>query len=378
MRPRRALTAALAGAALTATVTLVVIPASQAVVTGTVTELVSSASGRCLTVSGASTSNGARAVVWSCNGGANQHWTYTAARELRVYSGGSVKCLDVYQGQTAPGARVQIWSCSGNSNQQWTINGAGQVIGVQSSLCLDVTGGGASPNGTAVTIWTCRTNATNQTWGQTRLGRPAGVYFQDTGSVQGWDYHYTQKQGVIRNVSSRQTYINETGGYHSETIDRGAQRVGEDRYYGQAIYLPANWQWHNQNVTFQQWSTEDPSGPWLLMFVQNDEIRWCCGVQGAAKITNLRGTWIRLVVRIKLATTTTNGAFEVWLNGTRVFSRTNIGLTTSDGAQTIRWSSGIYATAWRTGTPAGQSVLSVYHDHARIASGYALAEPANW
>ncbi|MGP3919608.1 hypothetical protein [Nonomuraea sp. 10N515B] len=35
-------------------------------------------------------------------------------------------------------------------------------------------------------------------------------------------------------------------------------------------------------------------------------------------------------------------------------------------------------TGWREGTPSGQSVLSIYHDHARIASSYALAEPANW
>jgi hypothetical protein len=96
------------------------------------------------------------------------------------------------------------------------------------------------------------------------------------------------------------------------------------------------------------------------------------------KITNLRGTWIRLVVRIKLATTSTNGAFEVWLNGTKVFSRVDVGLTTSDGARTIRWSSGIYSTAWRDSTPAGPSVQTIFHDHARIAGSYALAEPANW
>ncbi|GLZ28917.1 hypothetical protein Lesp02_11070 [Lentzea sp. NBRC 105346] len=215
---------------------------------------------------------------------------------------------------------------------------------------------------------------------------PPGVYFQNEGTLSGWDYHYTQKQGVIRDVTSvkykgttsieaKQTYIGETGGYHSETIDRGAQSVGQDKYYGQAIYLPANWQFHNQNVTFQQWSPEDPEGPWLLMFVQNDEIRYggSGGISGTVgKIA--RGQWIRVVTRFKLEKDT--GKFEVWLNGERKVSRTQTVLPKT--SKTMRWSSGIYATAWRNGKPAGQSVLSIYHDHHRIASSYALAEPANW
>ncbi|WP_433186482.1 polysaccharide lyase [Actinoallomurus sp. CA-150999] len=218
---------------------------------------------------------------------------------------------------------------------------------------------------------------------------PAGVYFQDTGTTGGWDKAYTQKQGVIRTVSSpaykgstaieaKQTYIEETGGYHSEVIKSGAQSVGQDRYYGQAIYLPAGWQFHDQNVTFQQWSPEDPEGPWLLMFVYGDELRYggSGGISGTiGAISSLRGTWIRVVTRLKLASGT--GAFEVWVNGKKLVSRTGMTVLPST-SQTIRWSSGIYCTAWRTGKPAAQSVLSIFHDQARIASSYTLAEPANW
>lgn len=215
-----------------------------------------------------------------------------------------------------------------------------------------------------------------------------GVYFQDTGTLTGWDNYpqKPQKQGELNVVSSpvykgttaieaKQTYIRETGGYHSEVVDFGAQRVGEDRYYGQAIYLPTNWQFHNQNVTFQQWSPENPSGPWELMFIQNDEIRFggSGGISGTVgKIT--RGAWIRVVVRLKFAVNT--GAFEVWLNGVKRVSRT--GTVLPKTSNTIRWSSGIYCTAWRDGTPSGGWILRIYHDHARIASTYALAEPANW
>ena len=217
---------------------------------------------------------------------------------------------------------------------------------------------------------------------------PAGVYFQDAGTLTGWSSSYTQKSGVIRAVTSpsykggnaieaRQTYINETGGYHSETIKAGAQSINTDRYYGQAIYLPANWQWHNQNVTYQQFSPEDPEGPWLLMYVMNDHL----GYGGRAvsgdigSIASLRGSWIRIVTRIKLAAS--GGAYEVWVNGVKKVSRTGISLLPST-SKTIRWSSGIYCTGWRDSTPTGQSQLSIFHDQARIANSYALAEPANW
>ncbi len=216
------------------------------------------------------------------------------------------------------------------------------------------------------------------------------VYFQNRGSVEGWDYAYTQKDGVIATVDSpvykgahsleaTQTYIGETGGYHSEVIQRGAQSVGEDKYYGQAIRLAADWEFHDQNVTFQQWSPEDPEGPWLLMFVIGDEIRFggSGGIKGTVgSITALRGTWLRVVTRLKLAGSGA-GAFEVWLNGTKTVSRTGITVLPST-SQTIRWSNGIYCTAWRDGTPSGPDVLTIHHDNHRIASSYALAEPANW
>src|SRR4030095_15506888 len=104
-----------------------------------------------------------------------------------------------------------------------------------------------------------------------------------------------------------------TTGCQSETVQSGAQRVGEDRYYGQAIYIKPDWQFHDLGVVFQQWSPEDPSGPWLLMLIENDYIRFGGGsiYAGAGNIAGLRGTWFMIVVRLKLAPT--GGAFEVWI-----------------------------------------------------------------
>ncbi|RSD11867.1 ricin-type beta-trefoil lectin domain protein [Amycolatopsis eburnea] len=118
--------------------------------------------GRCLDVSGASTTPGAQVQIWDCHGGANQSWTRTTAGELTVYSGDSTRCLDASGQGTTPGTKVVSWTCNGGANQRWQVTSAGAVVGVQSGLCLDVTGGGTA-NGTAVRLWTC-TGQANQQW----------------------------------------------------------------------------------------------------------------------------------------------------------------------------------------------------------------------
>jgi alpha-galactosidase len=120
------------------------------------TTLVSAASGRCLDVPNGSTTNGTQPVIWDCNGGTNQRWTF---------SGQSVqalgKCLDAPLGATA-GAKVQLWDCNGGTNQQWTLNSDGTLRGTASGLCLDVDHN-LTANGTLVLLWTCSA-AANQRW----------------------------------------------------------------------------------------------------------------------------------------------------------------------------------------------------------------------
>ncbi|MEV4624042.1 ricin-type beta-trefoil lectin domain protein [Asanoa sp. NPDC049573] len=112
---------------------------------------------RCLDVNGASQADGAVVQIWDCNGGANQQWTPTSSKQLTVYGN---KCLDAPS--ASAGARIRIWSCTGGSNQQWNVNPDGTITGVQSGLCLDVTGAGTA-NGAAVELWTCN-GGSNQQW----------------------------------------------------------------------------------------------------------------------------------------------------------------------------------------------------------------------
>jgi hypothetical protein len=63
---------------------------------------------------------------------------------------------------TSPGTKAVIWSCNGQANQQWTLNGNGTITGVQSGLCLDVTGA-STADGAPADLWTCN-GGSNQQW----------------------------------------------------------------------------------------------------------------------------------------------------------------------------------------------------------------------
>ncbi|WP_228901420.1 endo-1,4-beta-xylanase [Streptomyces sp. DH1] len=115
------------------------------------------ASGRCLDVPNAATTDGTQVQLWDCHTNSNQQWTYTDAGELRVYGD---KCLDA--AGTGNGDKVQIYSCWGGDNQKWRLNSDGSIVGVQSGLCLDAVGAGTA-NGTLVQLYSC-SNGSNQRW----------------------------------------------------------------------------------------------------------------------------------------------------------------------------------------------------------------------
>ncbi|MDG9674519.1 PHB depolymerase family esterase [Micromonospora sp. DH14] len=126
---------------------------------GTAGPLRNTGAGRCLDVPSRSQTNGTQLTLWDCNGGTNQQWTATAAKQLQVYG---TKCLDAEGAGTSPGTRVIIWDCNGGTNQQWNLNTDGTVTGVQSGLCLTPNAAGTA-NGTPMVLASC--NGTNsQRW----------------------------------------------------------------------------------------------------------------------------------------------------------------------------------------------------------------------
>ena len=216
----------------------------------------------------------------------------------------------------------------------------------------------------------------------------ATVYFQNTGTTSGWSKVYSQQIGRVFQVTSpvyagttalafEQTFNNVLTGYHSETIIASIQSNGQDRYYGKVIRVPSNWAFDDNNITYQQWSPEDPEGPWMLNWIGRSNRMYIqakpnggqpdVGYIGA-------GVWVRVVHRLNLRTT--GGVQQFWTNGTMTLNRTGIDNLVVPGT-TLRWSNGIYCTQWRTSTPTTKYRI-IYQDNFRVASSYAEAEPANW
>jgi alpha-galactosidase len=100
--------------------------------------------------------DGTQPIIWDCSGQPNQRWTATG-NAIQVFG----KCLDAPFNAVA-GDAVILFACNGGANQQWAFSADGSIRGVDSGLCLDVTGN-STGNGTLVELWTC-TGAANQRW----------------------------------------------------------------------------------------------------------------------------------------------------------------------------------------------------------------------
>jgi plastocyanin len=217
------------------------------------------------------------------------------------------------------------------------------------------------------------------------------VYFQDTGTKQGWPNYPQDPQnlGRIDEVSSpvykgttalrfEQTYVkNSPDRFHSEVTYYHSEVQGQDRYYGFAMMLPTTW--HNESVkdNFTQWGAENPGGPWLLMWIDQDHIKGghpnTFGTTDFGAIS--KGVWHRIVFRLHMV----SSPFEVWVDDTRRGAPS----CTCGSTSSVRWSAGIYIAYWHdkysSGLPAGsQTVRYLYQDHYRIASTFAAADPASW
>ncbi|GAA1287138.1 lectin [Saccharothrix xinjiangensis] len=113
------------------------------------------AGGKCVDVNGASSTDGAKVQLWTCNSGANQRWTMSGST-LRSLD----KCLEA--AGTADGALVRLWTCNGGGGQSWTAGANGSLVNPRSGKCLDANGG-SSTDGTQLIIWSCHGGA-NQRW----------------------------------------------------------------------------------------------------------------------------------------------------------------------------------------------------------------------
>jgi len=139
----------------------------------------------------------------------------------------------------------------------------------------------------------------------------ATVHFENAGTTSGWSKVYTQQIGRVLQVTSpvyrggtalgfEQTFNDVLTGYHSESIIATIQSNNQDRYYGKAIRVPANWAFDDNNITYQQWSPEDPEGPWMLNWIgRNNRMFIQTRPSGTADVGFIgAGVWVRVVVGV--------------------------------------------------------------------------------
>ncbi|GAA2245040.1 MULTISPECIES: RICIN domain-containing protein [Kitasatospora] len=147
-----------AGLMLAAGAALVNAPSASALVSGSQHSV---ATGKCLGVYGNVPFDGTAAVIWGCNGNADQNWelTGTGGGYYQLQNGNS-ECLGIYSGDATQ------WNCNGHDDQQWYIDRpAGYSSAMLRSktnwtLCLTVPG---NVDGSRVTLATCA-GQDNQLW----------------------------------------------------------------------------------------------------------------------------------------------------------------------------------------------------------------------
>ncbi|MGW3244167.1 ricin-type beta-trefoil lectin domain protein [Streptomyces sp. NPDC001070] len=119
----------------------------------------SSASGRCIAVSGAKDSpgrDGARLQIQTCDDGAWQKWDFRSDGTIRAFG----MCMDLANAAFTDGTVVQLARCNGGWAQQFRLNTSNDLT--NKNKCVDVVDKGTA-SGTPLQLWTCY-GTNNQKW----------------------------------------------------------------------------------------------------------------------------------------------------------------------------------------------------------------------
>jgi chitinase len=114
--------------------------------------IVGNNSGLCLSVTGASTSPGATADLYTCNGSVSENWTVNSNGTITGNNSGL--CLSVSGNSSALKTTADINTCDGDSYENWTVNSNSTIVNGASGLCLSVTGASTAIYATT-DLYTC-------------------------------------------------------------------------------------------------------------------------------------------------------------------------------------------------------------------------------
>jgi hypothetical protein len=140
--------------------------------------IVAANSGQCLSISGASSSSGAKVVQYPCTGLTSQSWRLVPVGSYyHVVVESTGMCLNIPGNNTTQGTQLIQWPCqwAGTLNDQWSLVPTGnayQLVSRFDNECVNIYGNSQS-SGAAVIQWRCVSGAQNEQF--TALSAPAPV-----------------------------------------------------------------------------------------------------------------------------------------------------------------------------------------------------------
>lgn len=160
---------------------------------GSYYRITSQISGKCLDIYGASLQNGANAIQWDSNGGANQQWQILdgGGGYYKLVARHSGQCLDVYGESRLNGAKVTQWPDNGQDNQRWHLDalpGGGYTLTAKHSGLVLQLAGNSLANGAAVqqgTPLSCATGAAQSISATQSVGTGQSISVTQSASTAG-------------------------------------------------------------------------------------------------------------------------------------------------------------------------------------------------
>jgi hypothetical protein len=233
---------------------------SHAAASGTI---VGNNSGLCLSVTGASTSPGATADLYTCNGSVSENWTVNSGST--IVGNNSGLCLSVSGNSSTLKTTADINTCDGDSYEKWTVSGSTLINGA-SGQCLSVTGASTAIYATA-DLYTCN-GSVSENWtvptsgsGGTAPSLGANVYVFNTSmsdsTIQSDINAVYNTQESNQFGTQRYELMFEPGtydvtvpvGFYTEVVGLG-QSPTQTVITGGGIYTDASWNGGNATENF--------------------------------------------------------------------------------------------------------------------------------
>jgi hypothetical protein len=109
-----------------------------------------------------SAADGTQLQIWTCTGAANQKWTFAGDGSLRSEG----LCMDLAWASSDNGTKVQVATCNGGWAQHFYVNSSNDLVNPDIGKCVDITDSNDS-DGAPLQLWDCAGSA-NQKW--TKVG----------------------------------------------------------------------------------------------------------------------------------------------------------------------------------------------------------------